>query len=197
MVEERAAMRWVSAELEEGLHRSLCQVATELGVHPHKLCAEYIRQGVLRDVQENTEFIPVEAKVWAAAQSIRAGARMRAMLVQIAFAHQQAPDEATSDLLNQLCEMAGIPIQEVLDEADDSSIVPLIQDSGSKLAQAMRFLADILDDNEEVPVSYIYSLGEQNGLKPSILKQAKHELKVRSVRKPTEWVWTFAKPSSD
>ena len=187
--------RWVSAEIPDDTYRSLVMTATELGVHPSKLIAQYINTSLQEEVKINGDHLPVEVHIWAVNEETRRKERMHSMLVGIAYRHTQDPTEESSDMLNTLCIMAGVEMQQVLDDAQDSRIVPLVQDGGTKLAEAMEWIGEELKLGNEIAAKSIFEQGEKLGYSHSLLKQAKSQLGIISKRKPKGWVWLWEKGS--
>jgi hypothetical protein len=183
--------RWVSAEIPDDTYRALVMTATELGVHPSKLIGQYIISKLQEEVEVNGEHLPIDVHIWAVAEESKRNQRMRSQLVSIAYQHTQDPTEESSDMLNTLCIMAGVEIQQILDEAQDSRVVPLIQDGGTKQAEAMEWLGELLKSGGGQPAKAIFAKGEELGYSQSLLKQAKSALGIISKRKPDCWVWEW------
>ena len=187
--------RWVSAEIPDHTYRALVLASTELGVHPSKLIGQYINTGLKEEVGVNGDVLPVEVHIWAVNEETKRKERMHAMLVGIAYRHIQDPTEESSDMLNTLCIMAGVSIQGILDDAQDSRIVPLLQDGGTKLDEATEWIGQLLKLGHEIAAKSIFEQGEKLGYSQSLLKQAKGQLGIISKRKPKGWVWVWEQGS--
>ena len=187
--------RWVSAEIPDDTYRALVMTATELGVHPSKLIGQYINASLQEEVKINGEHLPIDVHIWAVSEEAKRSQRMRSQLISIAYHHTQDPTEESSDMLNTLCIMAGVEMQQILDDAQDSRIVPLLQDGGTKHAEAMEWLGEVLKREGGLPAKEIFAKGEELGYSQSLLKQAKSSLGVISKRKPDCWVWEWEEGS--
>ena len=187
--------RWVSAEIPNDTYSALVMTATELGIHPSKLIGQYIITSLQEEVKINGDHLPIEVHVWAANEEVKRETRLRSQLISIAYQHREHPTEESSDILNTLCIMAGVGIQEILDEAEDSRVVPLMQDGGTLLSEVMEWLGRELKPGYEIPVKTIFAKGEDLGYSQSILKQAKAELGITSKRKEKYWTWQWEEGS--
>ena len=97
--------------------------------------------------------------------------------------------------MNTLCLMAGVGIQEIMEEAEDSRIVPLMQDGGTLLDEVIEWLGNQLKSGDEIPAKAIFEKGIDLGYSQSILKQAKAELGITSKRKERHWTWQWEEGS--
>lgn len=182
--------RWVSTEIDEDTHRALCQLATLRGQHPSKVIEQFIADGISL-AAENEEFAAsIDIQVYAGLFEVRRRARVRSQLVQIAFEHQQNPTEDTADMLKSLCELAGIPEEEIVRESEDATLVPIVQDNGTGVASATRWLRQVIEADNEYPVLFVMELAKEVGFSESTVKSAKQTLGIVSKRKSKGWVWT-------
>ena len=186
--------KWIYAQVDEDTHRALCRRATETGFHPSELIDRYVTLGLMQDAEElrksGTE-MSVDLRVFNALQDLRRGERIKVQLQQIAYQHLQKPSEETADLLNVLCEEAGLTVEEVISEARDATEVPLTYDDGRGVASAMSWLKSYLTPEEELAVRAIEVVAEIQGFSKAVLKEAKRRLGVVSRRKAHNWVWVL------
>ncbi len=187
--------RWVSAEIPNDTYSALVMAATELGIHPSKLIGQYIITSLQEEIKINGDHLPIEVHVWAASEEVKRETRLRSQLISIAYQHKEHPTEESSDILNTLCIMAGVGIQEIMEEAEDSRVVPLMQDGGTLLAEVMEWLGGQLKTGYAIPAKTIFEKGEDLGYSQSILKQAKSSLGIISKRKEKHWTWQWEEGS--
>lgn len=181
--------RWVSTELDEDAHRALCRLATQMGTHPSKLIEQFVVDGLAATAEQEEFVASIDLQVFAGVYEVRRRARIRSQLVQIAFEHQQNPTEETADLLKSLCELASIPVEEIVRESEDATLVPLAQDNGTGVNSAMRWLRQVVEAGNEYPVVFIMQLAKEVGFSESIVKSAKQNLGIISKRRSKGWMW--------
>lgn len=186
--------RWISAELDEDVHRALLQLATLRGKHPNKLVEDMVVDGIALAAEQEEFVTSVDLQVYAGVYEVRRRARIRSQLVQIAFEHQQNPSEETADLLKSLCELAGVPVEEIVQESEDSTLVPLSQDNGTGVHSAARWLNKVVEIGKEYPAIFIMQLAHEVGFSDATVKSAKQVLGIQSKRKSMGWVWTIPQP---
>lgn len=186
--------KWIYAQVDEDTHRALCRRATETGFHPSELIERYVILGLTSEAEElkkSGSEMSIDLRVFEAIQHLRRGERIKTQLQQIAFQHLQKPGEETADLLNILCDEAGLTVEEVLAEARDAIEVPLTYDDGRGVASAMMWLKGYLTPEEEFAVRAIEVVAEIQGFSKAVLKEAKRRLGVVSRRKAHNWVWVL------
>jgi antitoxin component of RelBE/YafQ-DinJ toxin-antitoxin module len=184
---EASSKRWVSTELDEDTHRTLLKVATELGVHPTKLIEKYITDGLTNEALTMDLFAPPELRVYAALQEVRKRSRIRSQLGQIAFEHQNNPSEESADILQNVCDISGVTVEDVV--SHDLSSVPLIQDNGNGVSSCVRWLQKYCIPNREFPVPVVLEQGKSFGFSEAVIRSAKAQLGIISKRASKTWVW--------
>lgn len=180
--------------LDEDTYRSLLALCNLKGRSVLEVAAELIQEGLVHAAE--SEYAcgedAIDLRVFAGVMKVRRQARIRSQLTQIAFEHNQFPTEDTADLLNNLCNLAGIAVDEVARDGAEQK-VPLVTDNGFGVGSACRWLQDYLKDGE-TPVTQVMEQGHRMGFTPAVIRSAKAHLGVHSIRRSTSWVWTIQQP---
>jgi hypothetical protein len=188
--------KFVSCFLDEDTHRNLVRLATLLGAHPSDLVEQYITRGLLQDAKDLEEFVSPDLKVYAGMQEMRRRARVRAQLVNIAFEHNQNPTEESADLLNRLCVLVGIPVEDIIRDSEETLLVPVVNDDGHGVQSAMAWLARLVEPDQEYSVSAVTDMGAVRGFTPYVIKAAKSNLGLVSSRRSDGWIWKRPEPKT-
>lgn len=184
-----SSKKWIASEIEEDAYRALVEIAMRRGVRMAAVVEEMVMDGITAKAEGDEFFETVEVQVFAGLYQARKRARVRSMLTQIAYEHKQDPGEDTADTLQRLCDMAGIPVEDIVADSEDAVSVPVVQDTGSGLSSALRWLQKVMDKNVEYPVKFIMNLAQDAGFSEATIKSAKQKLLIISKRRSREWVW--------
>lgn len=185
--------KWLHFEVDEDTWRNVHALATVRGQNAGVVCEDLLKEGLLKAAEEEyaTGDAAVDLHVYAGVARVRRQARLRAQLSMIAFEHNQAPTEETADLLLRLCNLVGVSVEEIAKDSEDAKI-KLVQDNGYGVNSASRWLVDYLKDCCEAPVVQVMEAGHRMGFTPAVIRAAKTNIGLQSIRRSTWWVW--AKP---
>lgn len=185
--DSNARNKWVFAEIDEVTHRLLCDHATVLGVHPKRLIADFIGEGLAKKKDETES---VDLRAYALDWETRRSEQTRTTVYQIAQRVASSGDQEHYDKLVKLCEQAGTTIDEAMKGVSYFKH-PLVTsyDDGRGVASAMIWLSEKFKIQSEYPSNTIVEMAYNKGFSKNVLNAAKRRMGLISVRRPTYWAW--------
>lgn len=181
--------RIIYTELDEDTHRTLLALCSLRGQNINTVAAELLQEALARESEKDYACGEdlIDLRVYAGVQRVRRQARLRTQLCMIAFEHNQFPTEETADLLTDLCNLAGVAKEEIIKDSEDQR-VPLVQDNGTGVGSAVRWLQAFLG-SQEMPMVQVMEAGHRMGFSPATIRAAKTQLNIHSYRRANCWVW--------
>jgi len=181
--------RWISTKINEQAHETLCQLASERGMHTSALAADLIETALAEDGEKQNSSL--HARLFSLAHRAGRSEIIEQQLERIAWFAMQKSDEALADELERLCQETGYDTNEIMERAKNYTKAPIVigYDGTSKDAAA-RWLQDRFADNPTWRVQEIRELGERAGFAIATLNRAKRDLGIASKKVSNYWTWT-------
>jgi len=188
--------KWVGAEVEEGTHRSLCQLATLKGSRPHILAAELLEAGITRELEylaeKDRDKLPFELRLLAQVRRIAHVQRIRQMIRQVANDHADDPTEEKADLLASFCDEAGVTMEEIEEDLKGLPTIPIAAAyDGKGTAAACEWLVKSVPQGEKVWSVALLQAAQEAGFRPYVVNQARNALRsqgLTSKREGKRWM---------
>jgi len=186
--------RIVYGAVDEDTHTSLAIIATANGEKIFNIINDAIVDYIQKETDKMGQGAPIDLKIYRSVQQARLVDRRRNQLVQIAWAHSNNPTEESADLLNELCNEADFPVEDIIAEIESSPMIPLGSDDGTGKFSAMRWLINFLPPGRPIKTKVIHAKGKEYNFSAGTLNAAKRELGIISKKPADYWVWIREAP---
>ena len=191
---EDGRTQWVSTEVDEDTHRTLLFLATETGQHPTRLINQFICDGLVRAAKEAQDPSPI-TRTYQAIKDLQGRQRTKSQLEKLGWAALKDANETEFEKFVELCQVNDFEPDSILSEVKDRETAPIvIEDDGTGITSAMRWLEGQLEGGQEQTVNMIKIAASAMGFTLPTLNRAKQNLGVRSVRKSKHWTWVLDEP---
>lgn len=183
--------KFISARLSESTHMLLLQRATKLGKHPSLIIEDYVERGLEEDIKGDGK-PSIELQIYAATRRSSMRNTINSMLKHLAYECIQSADQEKYDELKGFCETAHIPVDTIMRSVQGLTSAPLIiQDDGHGISSAKTWLEKTIEKGKEYPSRTVEKMAEEMGFSKNVLKAAKQELGIASLRRSRHWVWLW------
>jgi hypothetical protein len=189
---------FVGIYLPKEVHRSLNVLASQMGIDITVLAAELVEGGLLEQLafQNGTsDNVSPELLLAQAYMKMRRSEQARFQLVSLMISIIQAPAEDKQlDELVRLCDLNGFDVSEIRQQAQEMTRVQTsgifsLGESDSQTERAVTFLSGLFKGANSISAKEIEVKAIQNNIPIPILKLAKRNLSLISVRKGSTWYW--------
>lgn len=182
--------RFASCEIDPDEHSVLHSLATHWGQPVTNVVAMAVRDFLKRiDPTDPSKMTP-ELVVYQNSIKAKRLDYMREWLKDLAYSYMAHPTEELSDLLRDSAEVAGIPVEEILEGIEQDKLTPVTNTPGNRaLEKAIDFLNHAMIPGQEYPSIQIKDAAKEQGIAEYNINEAKRALNIRSERRATNWVW--------
>lgn len=189
---------FVGVYLPKEVHHSLNRLASQTGQDITQLAAEMIENAIsdqLAYTNGTSDNVPPELALAQAYMKMRKTEQARFQLVSLMINVIQAPTSDNQlDEIVRLCESNGFELNEIRQQAQEMTRVQTsgifsLGESDSQTERAVNFLSGLFRNNNSISTKEIEARASQSNIPTSILKLAKRNLSLISVRKGSTWYW--------
>jgi hypothetical protein len=189
---------FVGIYLPKEVHRSLNSLASRMGVDITQVAADLVENGILEQlayIAGTSDEVAPELALAQAYMKMRRTEQSRYQLVSLMINVIQAPtDDRQLDELVKLCETNGFELNEIKQQAQDMTRIHTsgifnLGESDTQTERAVTFLTGLFKGANSISAKEIETKASQINIPLSVLKLAKRNLSLISVRKGTNWYW--------
>jgi len=188
--------RWFGASIEEEDWNALNKLATSIG-KPLWVVAEMAIQAFIvqrvNNADREKEYTDPDIESRKLLLESRAKKARINVARQLSYDYLDSEDEETYDNLQRACDLAGVDIDEILENAKGKDHVRAYLSEHGDVTDAEMWLLENLEPGKICPVKIIHTLGAAEGFKVHTLKRAKREIGAESVRIGGAWAWRLPK----
>jgi hypothetical protein len=186
MPSDEPRRRFMYLEIDEDVHRELCKYASELGISPVLLLEQFSVKCLSDNDGMRSDW---ETKTFLAMRKLRGRERSLTAINQLAWNCVHEQSEADFDTLKELCDLANISIEKVLEMARDTELEPISYETDRGVKSAMNWLVSNMLPNTEYPVLEVLAKAKGEDYQESVINAAKRNLKIKSIRRGMAWYW--------
>lgn len=189
---------FVGIYLPKEVHRSLNSLASHTGIDITVLAADLVEAGLLEELNfknGTSEIISPELLLAQAYMKMRRTEQSRFQLVSLMVGIIQSPsDDKQLDEIVNLCNLSGFDLNEIRAQAQEMTRVQTtgifsLGESDSQMERAGVFLSGLFRMTNSISSKEIEIKASQQNISLSVLKLAKRNLSLVSVRKGSIWYW--------
>lgn len=189
---------FVGVYLLKEVHRSLNVLASQMGIDITQVAAELVENGMLEQMAYLTgtsDKVSPDLALAQAYMKMRRTEQARFQLVSLMINIIQAPtDDRQLEELVKLCESNGFNLNEIRQQAQEMTRVQTsgifsLGDGDSQTERATSFLNGLFKGVNSISAKEIEIKASQINIPLSVLKLAKRNLSLISVRKGSGWYW--------
>lgn len=199
--EPESRIRRITLSVFETDYNLICRLATQDGgQHPSDYAATLLREAALsraEALEALGDHIP-HLNILLKDKAGRESEQVYDALKRIAARHVKSPTESSMEELRALCEEEGVTVEEIMDDLAESPAVPVVSNSGDKLARAMNWIIEFMRGKDKIPSTAAFEAAKHDGFSQRTIELAKTRLCVPS-RKMSGgvWYWINEKPLED
>jgi len=199
---DRETARWInSVPFDPEVHDWVIKRATEIGVFPNEFAGWLVGtfyQG-WKPPLEDEKSTPEQKMYWIFKMAQRDHQRWE-NLRRLACLVAEHETEQNVEMLQTYCDLLNEPYEVVLDAARSDMFSSLTQyeSTTTKMGKCVRWLADKMQENGEVPASVIQAAGEEAGFAWSMVQRAKAKISmdrgspsIVSEKRGPVWYWVL------
>lgn len=189
---------FVGIYLPKEVHRSLNLLASQLGNEVTQVAADMVENAILEQlayINGTSDNVSPELALAQAYMKMRRTEQARFQLVSLMINVIQAPTEDKQlDEIVRLCETNGFELSEIRQQAQDMTRVQTsgifsLGDGDNQTERAVIFLSGLFKGQNSISAKEIEIRASQNKISAAVLKLAKRNLSLISVRKGSTWYW--------